>query len=159
MRRKDKEVIDPQKIEAIIESALILRVALFDDLYPYVVPVNFGYHEGRLYFHSATEGKKLDLIRRNNRVCFEAEADLSLIKGAVPCKWSMSYASVIGFGRASFIEDPEEKIKGLAVIFRHYSDDPFEIPDDSLARFTVIKIEVESMTGKISGKPGEVAAG
>ena len=159
MRRKDKEVIDPQKIEAIIESASILRIALFDDFYPYVVPVNFGYHEGRLYFHSASEGKKIDLIRRNNRVCFETESEWRLIRGDVPCKWSMSYASVIGFGRACFIEDPEEKMKGLAVIFRHYSDDPFEIPDTSLARISVIEIEVESVTGKIAGKPGEVAAG
>ena len=151
MRRKDKEVMDPQKSEAIIERALVLRVALLDELYPYLVPVNFVYRKGRFYFHSAPEGKKLDLIKRNNRICFETEADVAVMKGDVPCKWSTRYASVIGFGRAHLIQDAEEKRKGLEIIFRHYAASPFEVPNSSLAQIAVIEIEVESMTAKVSG--------
>lgn len=151
MRRKDKEVMERQKLEAIIERALVLRIALFDEPYPYLAPVNFGYCKGRFYFHSAPEGKKLDLIKRNNKICFEVEADVALIKGDVPCKWSTKYASIIGFGRAHFIPDPDEKRRGLEIIFRHYAAGPFEVPKSSLAHIAVIEIEVESMTGKVSG--------
>ncbi len=152
MRRKDKEVMDPQKLEAIIERALVLRIALFDECYPYLVPVNFGYRNGKFYFHSASEGKKLDLIKRDNRICFETEADVALMKGDVPCKWSTRYASIIGFGRAHFIQDVEEKRKGLEIIFQHYAAGPLDVPNSSLAQIAVVEIEVESMTAKVSGQ-------
>lgn len=155
MRRKDKQVKNPEEIEAIIKRASVLRIALHDDPFPYLVPVNFGYADGKLFFHSASEGKKIDLIKRNNRVCFETESDFGLIRGDIPCHWSAKYASVVGFGRAHFIEDPEGKKKGLEIILRHYAVDTLEIPDTSLARIFVIRIEVDSMTGKVSPKPQE----
>lgn len=151
MRRKDKELTDPLRIEEVIRRASVLRIALFDEPFPYLVPVNFGYRDKGFWFHSASEGKKIDLIRKNNRLCFEAEAESEPIKGETPCKWSSRYASVIGYGKARFIETAEEKLKGLEVIFRHYSNDPFELSGTSLDRIAVIKIEVESMTGKVSG--------
>jgi uncharacterized protein len=64
---------------------------------------------------------------------------------------------VIGFGRAYLIEDPEGKKEGLDVILRHYSVDTIEIPDSSLSRIVVIRIDVESMSGKVSPKPEEAA--
>lgn len=151
MRRKDKELTDLVKIEEIIRKASVLRIALFDEPFPYLVPVNFGYDAKGFWFHSASEGKKIDLIRKNNRVCFEIEAECGLIKGETPCKWSSKYASVIGYGKARFSETAEEKLKGLELIFRHYSDDPFDLAGISLDRIAVIKIELESMTGKVSG--------
>jgi uncharacterized protein len=150
MRRADKEVTDPGKLEEIIKKAFVLRIAMLDDPYPYLVPVNFGYRDGEFYFHSAPEGKKVDLIRRNNRICFEVEADCGVLKADSPCKWSTSYGSAVGFGRAVFLADPQDKWRGLEIIFRHYSSDPFEVPLSALDRLAVIKIEVESMTGKIS---------
>lgn len=151
MRRKDKEVTDPSKIEEFIRKASVLRIALFDDPFPYLVPVNFGYRGQSFWFHSALEGKKIDLLRRNDRVCFQTEAECGLIEADTPCKWSSRYASVIGYGRARLIENMEEKLKGLEAVFRQYSDAPFEVPESSLERIAVIKIEVESMTGKVSG--------
>lgn len=153
MRRADKEVKDSGKLEEIIKQAFVLRIAMHDDPYPYLVPVNFGYEAGEFYFHSAPEGKKIDLIRRNNRICFEVEADCGVLKADRPCKWSTRYASVVGFGRALFLEDPQDKWRGLEIIFRHYASEPFEVPLSSLERLAVIKIAVESMTGKIS--PGQ----
>jgi uncharacterized protein len=60
---------------------------------------------------------------------------------------------VIGYGKAYFVEGIEEKRKGLEIVFRHYSTDPFDVPEASLDLVAVIEIEVESMTGKVSGKP------
>jgi hypothetical protein len=148
-------VTAPNEIERIIEKAFVLRIALFDVPFPYLVPVSFGYCEGTFYFHSAPNGKKLDLIRQNNRVCFEAEADFGLIEGETPCRWSARYASVIGCGRAYFVADRETKKKGLEIIFRHYSAAPFTVPDEAVAQVAVIQIKVESITGKVSPKPEE----
>jgi len=153
MRRKDKQVNKPEEIEAILKKGSILRIALHDNPFPYLVPVNFGYADGRLYFHSACDGKKIDLIKRDNRVCFQTESDFGLIRSDTPCHWSTRYASVIGFGRAHLIEDREEKKKGLETVFQHYSIDPFDVPENSLGRIVVVRIEVDSMTGKVSPKP------
>jgi hypothetical protein len=153
LRRKDKQEIDPKRLEDIIARASILRMALFDEPFPYLVPVHFGYHQGKFYVHSACEGKKIQLLQKNNRICFELEADSELIRGASPCTWSTRYESVIGFGRASFIEGTEKKRRGLEIVFRHYSPDPFEIPEASLETVVVIEIEVEAVTAKVSGRP------
>ena len=153
MRRTDKEVKDPGKLEEIITSATVLRLAMFDEPYPYLVPVSFGYRDGVFFFHSAPEGRKIELLKRNNRVGFEVEVESGVIAGVSPCKWSVAYASVIGTGRAFFIEDQQEKWQALELIFRHYSREPFEVPLSALDRVALIRIEVTDMTGKKSPRP------
>jgi nitroimidazol reductase NimA-like FMN-containing flavoprotein (pyridoxamine 5'-phosphate oxidase superfamily) len=151
MRRKDKEISDPAAIDEIIRKALICRIALCDGGEPYLVPVNFGYESGCIYVHSAPEGKKIDLIRKNARVCFEMEADVGIVPAPGPCKWSMKYRSVIGFGRARILESREEKRNGLLAILKRYMEGPFDFPAEALERVAVIKIEIDSMSGKSSG--------
>lgn len=153
MRRTDKEVKDPGILEEIITSATVLRLAMFDEPYPYLVPVSFGYRDGVFFFHSAPEGRKVELLKRNNRVGFEVEVESGVIAGPTPCKWSVAYASVIGTGRTFFIEDQQEKWQALELIFRHYSREPFEVPLSALDRVALIRIEVTDMTGKKSPRP------
>jgi hypothetical protein len=81
MRRKDKEISDIALIEDIITKARVCRLALYDNARPYIVPLCFGYKDNILYFHSAPEGKKLSLLRNNNRVCFEFDTDHELVTG------------------------------------------------------------------------------
>ena len=83
MRRNDKKIEDESIIIEILTKSLVCRVGLFDDEYPYVVPMNFGYNGNSLYFHSATKGKKLDLIRRNNKVSFEIEQSYEIVKDGI----------------------------------------------------------------------------
>ncbi len=123
-------------------------MGLSDGDSPYVVPVCFGFKDDTLYFHSAQEGKKIEILRKNNKVCFEMDIDTKLIEGEKGCDWGIQYTSIIGFGRASFIEDIEEKKKALQVLLEHYSDKSYEFPEPSLGQVAVIKIQVESMTGK-----------
>ena len=150
VRRKDRALTDRQQIETIIERSTVCRIALFDSEFPYMIPMSFGYAGGRVYIHSAPEGKKIQLIKKDNRVCFEMEAEAELVEGETPCRWSMRYSSVVGFGKAHLVENAEERRKGLEIIFRHYSRDPFDIPEESAGRVVVIRIDVESMTGKAS---------
>ncbi|MGD8536508.1 MAG: pyridoxamine 5'-phosphate oxidase family protein, partial [Candidatus Aminicenantes bacterium] len=144
----DREIKDKAGIERIIKKALVCRVALSDGDSPYVFPVCFGFKDGCLYFHSAQEGRKIDILRRNNKVCFEMDIDTEMIEGEIGCEWGIRYSSVIGFGTASFVEDVEEMKEALSVLLEHYSDKKYEFSEKSLKQVMVIKIQVESLTGK-----------
>ena len=150
MRRSEKEITDELAVEAIIHASLVCRLALSDGNQPYIVPLCFGYQDRTLYFHSALEGKKIDILNTNNRTCFEFDINSEIIKADKACKWGMKYQSVIGFGRAVLVENIEEKQKGLNIIMNHYSDRNWQFPDKAIEKIAVIKIEIETMTGKYS---------
>jgi nitroimidazol reductase NimA-like FMN-containing flavoprotein (pyridoxamine 5'-phosphate oxidase superfamily) len=116
MRRKEREITEVGAMEEIIRSAQVCRLAMSVDDQPYVVPLCFGYSDGCLYFHCAREGMKLDMVRKNERVCFECDVDHDLVMSESPCEWGMKGRSVVGFGRASLIEAPEAKREALDVI-------------------------------------------
>ena len=151
MRRKEKEILDRAQIDSILERALVCRIALCDDSTPYILPVNFGYEGSCLYIHCALEGKKLDILKRNSMVCFEVDIDHALVVGTTPCSYTFSYRSVIGFGSAVFVDNVTEKRKGLDVIVKHYAGGHSSYSDEALAKVTILKVEIESMTGKQSG--------
>ena len=149
MRKANREISDPSAIRAIMEEALVCRIGLCDEGMPYVVPMNFGLGENCLFLHCATEGQKLDILRRNDRVCFEMDLLREIKEGPAACGWSARYESVIGFGKAIFVDDPAEKRFALDRIMNHYSTiGPCAYPDDILAKTTVIRIEIERLTGK-----------
>jgi nitroimidazol reductase NimA-like FMN-containing flavoprotein (pyridoxamine 5'-phosphate oxidase superfamily) len=150
LRRKDKEITDRSEIESIIRKALVCRLGLTDNGTPHIVPLCFGYKDNRLYFHSAGVGRKIEILKRNNRVCFEFDDNLEVQAAKAACDWGMQYRSVIGYGRASFIEDPQEKRAALDVIMAQYADGAFEYSEKALGEALVIKVEIESMTGKKS---------
>ena len=151
MRRSEKEIVDHSQIEAIIKCALVCRVALCDDGQPYVIPVNFGYDDGCLYIHSAPEGKKLDILKRNPKVAFEVDIDHALVAGKTPCSYTFDYRSVVGFGTAAILRNLSEKRKGMNAIVSHYAGSEDIYPDDALAKVTVVRIEISSMAGRQSG--------
>jgi nitroimidazol reductase NimA-like FMN-containing flavoprotein (pyridoxamine 5'-phosphate oxidase superfamily) len=151
MRKKDKEISDESGIRAIIGKANVCRLGMVNGNKPYIVPLCFGYHDNVLYFHGSLKGQKIDLIRKNPNVCFEFDLITETIESENACDWSMKYQSVIGFGKAVFIESSDEKRKALSIIMGQYSDRLFLFPENILKATAVIKVEVESMTGKHSG--------
>lgn len=151
MRKKNKEITDTKLIEAIIQRCQVCRLGLSDNGIPYVVPVCFGYRDRTVFIHCAPEGRKIDIIKRNDRVCVEFDGDYALIQGDKACAWSMRYRSVIAWGKASLIENPQEKRQALDVIMAHYSVGSFEYPDQKLAITAIIAVTIEKVTGKQSG--------
>ncbi len=151
MRLKEREITDNAEIEKIIKGASICRIGLVDNDEPYIVPVCFGYEKNALYFHGALAGRKVKLIRKNNRVCFEMETGVAIVGGDEPCGWTAKYRSVIGVGRACILQGDEEKAHGLKVIMRQYSEKDFNFPKERLDSVLVVRIDVESITGKKSG--------
>jgi nitroimidazol reductase NimA-like FMN-containing flavoprotein (pyridoxamine 5'-phosphate oxidase superfamily) len=149
MRKRDREIKDKAAIRAVMEEALVCRIGLSDDGAPYVVPMNFGLGENCLYLHCATEGRKLDILRKHDRVCFEMDLLREIKQGQESCGWGARYESVIGFGRAVIVEAPAEKRSALDRIMEHYdAEGPFSYPDETLAQTAVIRIDIESVTGK-----------
>ena len=148
--RSERMIRNREEIEKIIARAAVCRLAFSDDGEPYIVPLNFGYRSGVLFFHGAPHGRKMEIIGRNPRVCFEIDTDLEVVESNIPCRWSMRYRSVIGFGTASLIEDSAEKREALAVIGEHYTHEPFEVPDEEIRRVAVIKVTIDEMKGKRS---------
>lgn len=152
MRRNDKEIRERERLEEILHQAPVCRVSMCAGNIPYLVPLSFGYSEGVLYFHAAKDGKKINILRENPVVCFEVETGVEIKTGEKACNWSVNYWSVIGMGRAAFIEEEEQKIEALNMIMKKYAGPgEFEYPAASLAKVLVFKIVIETMTGKKSG--------
>jgi len=151
MRRKEKEVCSREVMERLLESAQIIRIGLVDGKEPYIVPMLFGYRAGSIFLHSAREGRKIDIIRKGGMVCFEVEEAGEVAQKETPCKWTLDYASVIGWGDAHIIDDPDEMRKGLDAIMQHYGGKPpLEYSQPSLSKMVVIRIDISSMTCKRS---------
>ena len=150
MRRKEKEITDAAEIEDILSRAEICHLAMAEDNLPYVVAVNYGYADYCLYIHSAPTGKKIDIIRKNNRVCFAVDVDVEVIETDSVHKCSTKYESVIGYGAATIVTDDAGKKAGLDVLMAQYSDTTHEYPQELLDKMVIIKIEIEGMTGKQS---------
>jgi nitroimidazol reductase NimA-like FMN-containing flavoprotein (pyridoxamine 5'-phosphate oxidase superfamily) len=147
-----KIISDTNQIEEILSKARFLRLALSDADTPYIVPMAFGYKENIIYLHSSQKGRKIDILKKNPRVCFEADLETEVMTADDPCKYNIRYMSVIGSGQARFLEDYGEKLQGLTVLSEHYGKKgPFEFEEWKVSRLCVIKIEIEKVTGKENG--------
>ena len=151
MRRKEREITDIEEIEQVIKKAKVCRLGLVDNDGAYIVPVCFGYERNSLYFHSTPEGRKVELIKKNKKICFEIDTDVEVVNAEKPCGWTTKYRSVIGTGRAYILEKDEEKVYGLSLLMRQYSEGEPSLDFEKLDSVLVVKIDIESMTGKKSG--------
>lgn len=151
MRREDKRITDPETIDTLIRSALVCRIAMYDGEMPYIVPFSFGCDGRNIYLHSAKEGRKIDILRLNPQVCFEFETDCAVLPAEKGCAFTMRYKSAIGYGVATFIDTPADKIAALGLIMRHYSDNNFTFSEDEVKNIAVIRIAIEQISAKQSG--------
>ncbi len=151
MRRSDREIKDFNEIVEVMEKCDVCRIALNDDGYPYIVPLNFGMtvEDGvvTLYFHSALEGTKIDLIRKDNRATFEMDCGHELVTDEEHGNCTMNYRSVIGRGLIEFVPD-NEKFGALKILMAHYHKEDFPFNEKVIPMTAVFKLTVSEMTGK-----------
>ena len=151
MRRKDREIKDFNEIIEIIRKCDVCRIALHDGDFPYIVPLNFGLDvQGQqvfFYFHAAAEGKKLDLIAKDNRASFEMDCDHHFILYEERMSCTMGYASVMGHGTIEIVPE-EEKYNALKILMRQYHAEDFAFHTDMMKVTTVMKMTVIDMVGK-----------
>lgn len=153
MRRHDREVTDPARIRAVIESCSCCHLGLRDGEDCYVVPMSFGYTEEngqrRFYFHSAKEGRKLDLIGQTHRAGFELDCGYQLHESAVACKNSAAFRSVIGTGHVEFVTGREEKRAALCCILRHTTGKAdWTLPEGAEESVCIFRLDVETLCCK-----------
>ena len=148
MRRKRQQLAEVESI-AILQKATSGTLALLgDDDYPYAVPISYVYHEGKLYFHSALEGHKIDAIRKCDKASFcVIEQD-----NVQPENYTTFFRSVIAFGRIHIIEDAQEKLEIARMLGNRYNPNQDEALqkelESGLSRMLAIRFDIEHLTGK-----------
>ena len=150
MRRR-RQVLDPAQTEAILCRGTVGTLALLGDGgYPYAVPLSYVYHSGRIYFHCAKSGHKLDAIRVSDKASF-CVIDKNEI---VPAEFTTYYRSAIVFGRARIVEDEAERMEAMRALAAKYSpkesEDAFriEMKVSGSASLCVLALDIEHMSGK-----------
>lgn len=154
MRRQDRKITEAAVIATVLDKCRTLHLGLVEDGRAYIVPLNYGWTEenGRyiLYAHSAAEGRKIDLIRGGADVGFEMETGVEYFDADTACGWGNRYESIIGEGRATLLETPEEKRQALAAIMAHYSARKDYTFEDAMVNLVqVIQIDVTALSCKI----------
>ncbi len=152
MRRKEKEITDRKLLDKALEEAKTCRIAMCDGDRPYVLPMNFGFKDGCIYLHAAKEGRKIEILKKNPKICFEVET-YAILKpvGENICNTGMRYFSVIGSGEAVFVNEEHEKKEALDTIMQKFAGKAhYEYSPDSLAKVVVLKIVIKEITGKKS---------
>ena len=153
MRRKDREITDSARIGEIIAKCKICRIGFNDRGRVYIVPLNFGYSESAgervFYFHSAKEGRKLDLAVSSPEVGFELDTGFELWTGETACEFSALYESIIGSGRVSIVDDPAEKELALRrLMYQNTGSEDWSFDDAALAAVCIIKLTVTELSAK-----------
>ena len=150
MRRKRQQLSDEESY-GILQKATSGTLALLGDGgYPYAVPISYVYSEGKLYFHSALSGHKVDAIRSCDRAsfCVVAQDDVK------PALYTTFFRSVIAFGRIHIVDDEAEKLAAARLLGNRYNPHQDEALqkelENGLARMLVIRLDIEHLTGKES---------
>jgi uncharacterized protein len=148
MHRSDREIKDKKIIDDIIRRCRVCHLAMCDGIQPYVVPLNFGYDGRFLYFHCAPEGKKIDIIRKNNRVGFEFDILHEIVTGKKACDWGAKYESVMGEGTAEIVDDLDARKVALECIMRQYGSDAIDFSEAVLKKTLIFRIQILEISGK-----------
>ena len=153
MRRSDRLVTDEAYIDSIISDCDCIRLGFVDDGEAYIVPLTFGFEkeDGKrvFYIHSATEGRKIDLIKKNGTASFEMDCGHNLKKADEACKFAICYKSVMGRGSVSLVEGTAEKERALGIIMRHYSGrEDWTFQSEAVSKTAIIKVTAEEISCK-----------
>lgn len=148
MRRKNQLLSEETAVEVLERGTSGVLAVQGDDDYPYAVPLSYVYGAGKLYFHSAVAGHKLDAIKRNTRVSF-CVIDQDMI---VPEKFTTYFRSVIVFGTIRLLEDKKEKQLALMQLGMRYTPADADGCRQEILKteghVAVLELSVEHMTGK-----------
>lgn len=145
-----KDITNKNELLEVIGKCKVCHIGFVDNETPYVLAFNFGYKDNVIYIHCAKEGHKIEVLKKNNRVCVEFDTDQEVFARheEVACSWRMRYRSVIAWGKAEIINDYDQKVEGLKVFMRNYSERDFNFSAPSVNNVNVICIKIEKITGR-----------
>ena len=146
MRRWKQQLTESECVEILCREPRGVLAVSGDDGYPYAVPLDFVYQDGRLYFHCAGEGHKIDAVRR----CDKATFCVMDAGERTPGEWWLTFRSVIVFGRVRILDDREEVLARVRDLGLKYAAPDYvekELQTDG-KRVQCLELTVEHMTGK-----------
>ena len=149
MAKPIKPIPNNAECERMLKSSYSGVLVMCNANEPYAIPINHAYFDGKLYFHCATTGKKIDMIRANPQVCYVVNnyfGDPEDFHDGVRCHGN--WESVIVNGKGRVIDDPNEIREAFKIFMNYYSPSYFQITENSLKNTKAIIIEVESMTAR-----------
>jgi uncharacterized protein len=149
--RRDRAMKTSREMELLLERMPVGRLAVTTKDGPYIIPVNYLFFEGSIYFHSALSGRKMEALRVDSRVCFLVDEVGPQILQEQGCGISQIYRSVICFGKAELVEGLIEKKRILGRMVQKYVPSSYSFPsmkDQNIEKTAVVKIIIESMSGK-----------
>lgn len=152
MRRERKKILNSATIDELLHSCHVGRLGTIGkDGYPRIKPLNFVYLDGKIYFHSAKEGEKIDDIRRDSRVIFEIDEPMGYVKSDLnPCSAKYLYRSLLIKGKAAIVRDENERLHALRSLMEKYQPEGGygKFQPEKLAITAVVRIDIEEVTGK-----------
>lgn len=147
MRRWKQQLTEEKCIEVLKNEPRGVLSVYGEDGYPYGIPINFIYDEGKIYFHGAKQGHKIDALKKNNKVSF-CVMDQGYLQ---EWKLGLNIKSVIIFGTIRFVDDPEETIRETRKLGLKY--DPEDVVENELKTkaklIQVLELSIDHMTGKL----------
>lgn len=155
MRRKDREVLEFNKMLELLPSENVMRLGLTDANGMYIVPVNYGFEVRgdmlSLFFHGATKGRKAEILQGGcDKLCFEIDGKHKPTGDGLSCSSSFEFFSILGNAEVKLLEDIEEKREGFDAIMRNVfkSEGPFNYIDKVLETTLLVRLDVTDWTCK-----------
>ncbi len=151
-----------KQIEEIIKACKICFLGLSDqNNQPYVIPMNFGYHNNIIYLHSGQFGRKWEIMKMNPKACvtFNVGENIKYQDEQVACSWRMQSKSVVATGNIEFINNIDEKEEILHIFMKQYSDKAFKFNTPAVKNVGVMRMKIESITAKEFGAKAPTAWG
>lgn len=148
MRRKNQQLSQEECEQILAAGKRGVLAVLGDDGYPYTVPLDYVFEDGRLFFHTALEGHKLDAIRAYDKCSFCVLSEPEASEG----QWWLTWRSIIAFGRVQVIDDDERKLSYLAKLGNKYyptKDEVDTLMARSAKRVHMLELTIEHLTGKV----------
>jgi hypothetical protein len=157
LRRSEKALDDPREIEQVLASVRIMTVACCLENVPYLFTVDFAWDRQarELWFHCATEGRKMKILQANPQVCVAVIEDRGYLDG----ECDHAFRSLILEGKAHVITDLSEKRRALELLARKHESKPEAVlarlagNDETVRKVGMIRVSIESVSGKQGPAP------
>ena len=165
VRRQDKEVPELAAVIDVLARGEVARIAMVTEDGPYVVPVSYAVLPAgdgeplRIVVHGAREGRKVEALRRDPRVCVEVTVDVATVQAVRACDVTVRFRSVIAFGRAAFLEERAARARALAAIAERYAPGRPPIDEAEARKIAILEIRIDSATCKVSPAPRAARSG
>ena len=150
---RESKITDLHEMEEIINRAEVCHIAFVDGDKPYVLPFNFGYESKTIYIHSASVGKKTEIVKHNNNVCinFNIDHELFFRTKEVACSYGMRFKSVVANGTIHLLDDYDRKVHAMHIIMKKHSLGEFTFNAPAINNINVYKIIITNISGKKYG--------